>query len=160
MARDVLAIQAAGVGIEREFSIASAFNHDNRSYSGPVLGALMVCNHAQSEDIHAAKQEYFLRIRMEEIDSNDLEAEIQLDAEDRLRVIQGLADNFISDNEEESDEANSDNGTSSGDSDHEIEENAIGVIRDDTTTEPARKRQRRPLAEPRVRKARRVQKKG
>ena len=49
MARDVLCIQAAGVGIEREFSIAAAFNPNNKTYSAPVLRALMIVNHAQSE---------------------------------------------------------------------------------------------------------------
>jgi hypothetical protein len=59
MARDVFAIQAAGVGVEREFSIAGMFNGDNKSYSDKVLGALMVCNHAQSEENRADKFDYY-----------------------------------------------------------------------------------------------------
>jgi len=42
MARDILAIQAAGVGIKREFNIAGAFNGKNKSYSPAVLSVLMI----------------------------------------------------------------------------------------------------------------------
>jgi len=59
MARDVFAVQAAGVGVEREFSIAGMFNGDDKSYSDKVLGALMVCNHAQSEENRADKFDYY-----------------------------------------------------------------------------------------------------
>jgi hAT family C-terminal dimerisation region len=59
MARDIFAIQAAGVGIEREFSIAGNFNVDNRTYSDEVLGALMIVNHAQSEENRVSKFDYF-----------------------------------------------------------------------------------------------------
>jgi hypothetical protein len=46
MARDILTIQAAGIGIKREFNIAGAFNGKNKLYSPVILSALMICNNA------------------------------------------------------------------------------------------------------------------
>jgi len=106
MARDILAIPAAGVGIEREFSIASCFNQDNRGYSAAVLGALMVCNHHQAEVNLTAKRDYYISLRMEQITDEELEAEIQEDEEAIRAVLTGMREISISDDEsdEESDD--------------------------------------------------------
>jgi hypothetical protein len=100
MARDILSIQAAGVGIEREFSIARNFNGDNTRYSPAVLGALMVCNHAQSEDINEAKRDYYIRLREEEIGEEDLAAEQEQDAKATEQVLTGLTTIYVSDDDE------------------------------------------------------------
>jgi hypothetical protein len=101
MAREILAIQAAGVGIEREFSIAGNFNLDNRTYSAEVLSALMVSNHAMNEENRVIRMAYYLQCRVEVIKEDDIEAE---DAENNavvIDVLQNIATIDISDGEDE-----------------------------------------------------------
>jgi hypothetical protein len=62
MARYIFATQAAGVGTEREFSIAGSFNLDDRTYSPAVLSALAICNHYQNEESRVAKKRYYLEL--------------------------------------------------------------------------------------------------
>lgn len=104
MARDILAIQAAGVGIEREFSIAGSFNLDERSYSSRVLSALMIVNHYQSEENRDSKRGYYLELRVEEITPEEIEAEEDEDNMVIDAVLQNLAINYISDDNEYEDE--------------------------------------------------------
>jgi hypothetical protein len=103
MARDIFAIQAAGVGVEREFSIAGNFNVDNRVYGDEVLGALMICNHAQSEENRASKFDYYsIQARATPVKDDELEGE--LDDHDNLldSLIQSLSSaGDISDGEDE-----------------------------------------------------------
>jgi hypothetical protein len=101
MARDILAIQGAGVGIEREFSIAGNFNLDNRTYSSDLLSALMVCNHAQNEENRAIRFHYYLACRMEPIEADDMEAEEEEDAAQQQAVIGQLVTIDISDDEDD-----------------------------------------------------------
>jgi hypothetical protein len=113
MARDILAVQAAGVGIEREFSIASNFNLDDRSYSAEVLSALMVCNHFQGEQNRDAKKRYYLEQRVEEITPEDLEAEEEEEDFALSNIMADLATDYISDsNEAEDEECDSEEGNS------------------------------------------------
>lgn len=100
MARDILAIQAAGVGIEREFSIARNFNQDNRTYSAAVLGALMVCNHHQSEENFIAKRDFYIQLRVEEVSPEELVAEEEQDTLATDAVAKGLVEIYISDDDE------------------------------------------------------------
>lgn len=100
MARDILSVQAAGVGIEREFSIAASFNTDNRTFSAPTLAALMICNHFQSEENRISQRRYFLELRQETITPEELEAEEADDREAAGKVISDLAENYISDHDE------------------------------------------------------------
>lgn len=100
IARDILAIQAAGVGIEREFSIARNFNADNRRYSPAVLRALMMCNHFQNEEVRETKRDFFIRLREEEITDEELLAEQEQDALATEQVLLGLRTIYISDTDE------------------------------------------------------------
>ena len=103
MARDIFVIQAAGVGVEREFSIAGNFNVDNRVYGDEVLGALMVCNHAQSEENRASKFDYYsIQARATPVKNDELEGE--LDDHDNLldSLVQSLSSaGDISDSEDD-----------------------------------------------------------
>jgi hypothetical protein len=74
MVKDIFAIQAAGVGVEREFSIASNFNTDNKTYGPQVLGALMVNNHEQSVDARQHLWDYY-SIQARENHVSDVEIE-------------------------------------------------------------------------------------
>jgi hypothetical protein len=111
MARDVFSIQAAGVGVEREFSIAGQFNLDNRTYSSAILGALMICNHTQFEENVAIGDSFAIDYYSVDLCSDNLlldeaekdierkEAELQLGT-----LIQSLKIIDISDGEDESDD--------------------------------------------------------
>jgi hypothetical protein len=117
MARDILAIQAAGVGIEREFSIARSFNQDNKTYSPAVLSALMICNHHQSEEVREAKRDYYIRLREEEITDEELVAELEQDVRATEELLKGLTIIYVSDNDErDGDDVDDDD---EDDSDHE-----------------------------------------
>ncbi|SRR6266700_3043491 len=98
MARDILAIQAAGVGIEREFNIARMFDLDNRSYSTKTMSALMICHHAQAEEIREDRINYFISGRVETISPEELIIEKAEAQDDLLDQLQG---NYISDDEDD-----------------------------------------------------------
>jgi hypothetical protein len=100
MARDILAIQAAGVGIERGFSIAGSFNLDDRTYSPQVLSALMVCNHYQSEENRDSKKRYYLELRVEQISAEDIVIEEEDDTE-AIALTAALTESYISDDNED-----------------------------------------------------------
>jgi hypothetical protein len=101
MARDVFSIQAAGVGVEREFSIAGAFNVDSKTYSDAVLGALMVCNHAQNEENRADRYDYYsIHCRVETVENDELEGERDDHQKQLNSLVQTLGQVDISDTEE------------------------------------------------------------
>jgi hypothetical protein len=101
MARDVFSIQAAGVGVEREFSIAGAFNVDSKTYSDAVLGALMVCNHAQSEENRADRFDYYsIHCRTEVVEEEQMEGERDDHQTQLNSLVQTLDQVDISDTEE------------------------------------------------------------
>ena len=104
MARDILAVQAAGVSIEQEFSIASSFTQDNRTYSTSTLSALMVCNHSQFESDRQDQIRYYLHLRVEEVEEDEyLIEKLEQEEED---FIQDLQQSYISDGEDSSDSEN------------------------------------------------------
>lgn len=105
MVKDIFAIQAAGVGVEREFSIASAFNTNNKAYTAPVLCALMVSNHEQTIDAKNTLWDYY-SIHSRENVVNDMEVEAE--REDFQTTLKGFVAsltnlNDISDGEDEPD---------------------------------------------------------
>jgi hypothetical protein len=108
MARDYFAIQAAGVGIEREFNIARMFNQDNRTYGAQIMASLMICNHRQAEANLVLKQEFYVRSRVEDMTPEELEAELEADEEATAAVIRGLHIIAISDDEEDDEEDDED----------------------------------------------------
>lgn len=102
LARDILAIQAAGVGIEREFNHAGGFIQDNRAYGSETLSALMIGHHYLGEINYASKRDYYLSAaRLEEIDAEEMEAEIEEDKRQMQEILTGLIQVEISDDEEE-----------------------------------------------------------
>jgi hypothetical protein len=140
MARDILAIQAAGVGIEREFSIAGSFNLDERTYSSGVLSALMIINHHQSEENRDSKRGYYLGLRVEAITDEDLKAEEDEDNEAVSAVLRNLAINYISDDD--------DSGVEDEDEDHDDSETEEDEGQEDVLESLVKTRMIRTLAIP------------
>ncbi|TID27237.1 histone H3 [Venturia nashicola] len=108
MVKDLFAIQAAGVGVEREFSIASNFNTDDKSYSAQVLGALMVSNHEQTVDSKQHILDYYSMGRRDvHITEDELAAERAEQTKELVRIVDEMQRlDEISDREDTADPNN------------------------------------------------------
>jgi len=94
MARDVLSIPAAGVSVEREFSIARAKTFWNRNYDAKTFEQIMLIVHArrqEDEDVHRMLDDPMLTK-----EENDFE-----EKERKLDIDRATVDGFISDEEED-----------------------------------------------------------